>query len=423
MKINNKNKIIKYFESGIKETESIGVENEKFLFFKNTKKRADFEIITNLLEKFHQKFNWEKVNEGKNLIGLKSNGQSISLEPGNQLELAGDKLNNIHEVCAESYNFQDQLTTICKELNLESISVGYDPLTKLSEVPNNPKERYRIMTEEMPKNGKLSLDMMYHTCGTQINLDYQSEKDFSKKFKLATFLTPLFIGIFANSAVKESLASGYFSYRSYVWQKTSRGGLPSIFFEDMNFEKYADYTMSTPMLFIFDNNKHISIKNKTFSDFMNGKIDEVKNNLPEEKDLELHLSTIFTETRLKKYIEIRSLDACEWDCHCAGPAFLTGLIYGNLDQSIDIIKNWSTDDVKNAYLDAPVKGLDTQINNKSILDWGKIFLDISNTGLKLRNINNSKNKDETIFLKNVENILNSNKTKAQGELQKVLKNV
>ena len=275
----------------------------------------------------------------------------------------------------------------------------------------------------MPKNGKLSLDMMYHTCGTQINLDFQSEKDFSKKFKLATFLTPLFIGIFANSAVKESLASGYFSYRSYVWQKTSRGGLPSIFFEDMNFEKYADYTMSTPMLFIFDNNKHISIKNKTFSDFMNGKIDEVKNNLPEEKDLELHLSTIFTETRLKKYIEIRSLDACEWDCHCAGPAFLTGLIYGNLDQSIDIIKNWSTDDVKNAYLDAPVKGLDTQINNKSILDWGKIFLDISNTGLKLRNINNSKNKDETIFLKNVENILNSNKTKAQGELQKVLKNV
>ena len=423
MKINNKNKIIKYFESGIKETESIGVENEKFLFFKNTKKRADFEIIKNLLEKFHQKFNWEKVNEGKNLIGLKSNGQSISLEPGNQLELAGDKLNNIHEVCAESYNFQDQLTTICKELNLESISVGYDPLTKLSEVPNNPKERYKIMTEEMPKNGKLSLDMMYHTCGTQINLDYQSEKDFSKKFKLATFLTPLFIGIFANSAVKESLASGYFSYRSYVWQKTSRGGLPSIFFEDMNFEKYADYTMSTPMLFIFDNNKHISIKNKTFSDFMNGKIDEVKNNLPEEKDLELHLSTIFTETRLKKYIEIRSLDACEWDCHCAGPAFLTGLIYGNLDQSIDIIKNWSTDDVKNAYLDAPVKGLDTQINNKSILDWGKIFLDISNTGLKLRNINNSKNKDETIFLKNVENILNSNKTKAQGELQKVLKNV
>lgn len=423
MKINNKNKIIKYFESGIKETESIGVENEKFLFFKNTKKRADFEIITNLLEKFHQKFNWEKVNEGKNLIGLKSNGQSISLEPGNQLELAGDKLNNIHEVCAESYNFQDQLTTICKELNLESISVGYDPLTKLSEVPNNPKERYKIMTEEMPKNGKLSLDMMYHTCGTQINLDYHSEKDFSKKFKLATFLTPLFIGIFANSAVKESLASGYFSYRSYVWQKTSRGGLPSIFFEDMNFEKYADYTMSTPMLFIFDNNKHISIKNKTFSDFMNGKIDEVKNNLPEEKDLELHLSTIFTETRLKKYIEIRSLDACEWDCHCAGPAFLTGLIYGNLDQSIDIIKNWSTDDVKNAYLDAPVKGLDTQINNKSILDWGKIFLDISNTGLKLRNINNSKNKDETIFLKNVENILNSNKTKAQGELRKVLKNV
>ena len=206
---------------------------------------------------------------------------------------------------------------------------------------------------------------------------------------------PLLIGIFAIQQLKKS-DSGYLSYRSHVWQNTSRGGLPSIFFEDMNFEKY-DYAMSVPMLFIFNKNKHISINNKTFNDFMNGKIDEVENNLPEEKDLELHLSTIFTEARLKRYIEIRSLDACEWDCHCAGPAFITGLIYGSLDQSLDIIKNWDIEYVKNAYLEAPAKGLDTLINKKSILEWGKIFLDISKTGLKLRNIQNSNNKDETIF--------------------------
>ncbi len=423
MKINSKKKIIEYFESGIKKTESIGVENEKFLFFKKNKKRVNYETISDLLKKFHKIFNWEKVNEGSNLIGLKLRGKSITIEPGNQLELAGDKLNNIHEICSESYNFQDQLTKICNELNLESMSVGYDPLTKLSEVPNNPKERYKIMTEEMPKNGKMSLDMMYHTCGTQINLDYLSEKDFSKKFKLSTFLTPLLIGIFANSAIKEKSDSGYLSYRSHVWQNTSRGGLPSIFFEDMNFEKYADYAMSVPMLFIFNKNKHISINNKTFNDFMNGKIDEVENNLPEEKDLELHLSTIFTEARLKRYIEIRSLDACEWDCHCAGPAFITGLIYGSLDQSLDIIKNWDIEDVKNAYLEAPAKGLDTLINKKSILEWGKIFLDISKTGLKLRNIQNSNNKDETIFLKNVERIINLKTNKAQTQLEKVLNKV
>ena len=421
MTINNKNKIIEYFESGIKKKELIGVENEKFLFFKDIGKRADYPIVQKLLEAFSKEYDWKKINENSNLIGLKLDGKSISLEPGNQLELAGDKLNSIHEVCSESYNFQDQLTKICNKLNLESMSVGYDPITKLNEAPNNPKERYKIMTEEMPKNGKLSLDMMYHTCGTQINLDYLSEKDFSKKFKLSTYLTPIFIAIFSNSAIKENLSSGYLSYRAHVWQNTNRGGLPSIFFEDMDFEKYADFSMSMPMLFIFNQNKHFSIKNKTFKDFMNGQIEEVNNILPEEKDLELHLSTIFTEVRLKKYIELRSLDACEWDCHCAGPAFLTGLIYGNLEKALDLIKDWNLEDINNAYIEAPIKGLNTHIKNKSILEWGRLFLEISKEGLKSRNKKNSKDKNETIFLKNVENIINSNMTKAQFELQKILK--
>ena len=108
--------------------------------------------------------------------------------------------------------------------------------------------------------------------------------------------------------------------------------------------------------------------------------------LPTIDDLELHLSTIFTENRLKKYIELRSIDACEWDCHCAGPAFFTGLIYGNLDSTIDVIKNWKKDDVLNAYFDAPKKGLKTLINNKSILEWAKVFYDISIEGLEKRKI-------------------------------------
>ena len=154
---------------------------------------------------------------------------------------------------------------------------------------------------------------------------------------------------------------------------------------------------------------------------MNGQIEEVNNILQEEKDLELHLSTIFTEVRLKKYIELRSLDACEWDCHCAGPAFLTGLIYGNLEKALDLIKDWNLEDINNAYIEAPIKGLNTHIKNKSILEWGRLFLEISKEGLKSRNKKNSKDKNETIFLKNVENIINSNMTKAQFELQKILK--
>ena len=297
------------------------------------------------------------------------------------------------------------------------MSIGYDPITKLNNAPKNPKQRYKLMTKEMPKGGKLSLNMMYQTSGTQINLDYLSEDDFKKKFKIISYLTPISIAIFANSTILENKPSGYLSYRSKVWQNTSRGGLPKIFLENMDFEKYADFAINFPLLFIYKNNDHKNLNNKTFGDFMKGSLSEVNNHLPTFEDLELHLSTIFTEIRLKKYIEMRSLDACEWDCHCAGPAFYTGLIYGKLDESLDLIKDWKSEDVLKAYFDAPKKGLKTEINGKSILEWGKILLNISNRGLIGRNFKNKTGNDETIFLKNIEQILQQNKTKAEKTLE------
>ena len=417
MEINSKDQIINYFLSGAKKNIFIGVENEKFLFQEKNNVRATYSDIKKVFEIFKKKFEWKEVKENENIVGLKIDGKSISLEPGNQIELSGDKLSNIHEVCSESYDFQNQLDQICKEIGLKTMSIGYDPITKLSNAPKNPKQRYKLMTKEMPKGGKLSLNMMYQTSGTQINLDYLSEDDFKKKFKIISYLTPISIAIFANSTILENKPSGYLSYRSKVWQNTSRGGLPKIFLENMDFEKYADFAINFPLLFIYKNNDHKNLNNKTFGDFMKGSLSEVNNHLPTFEDLELHLSTIFTEIRLKKYIEMRSLDACEWDCHCAGPAFYTGLIYGKLDESLDLIKDWKSEDVLKAYLDAPKKGLKTEINGKSILEWGKILLNISNRGLIGRNFKNKTGNDETIFLKNIEQILQQNKTKAEKTLE------
>ena len=417
MEINSKDQIINYFLSGAKKNVFIGVENEKFLFQEKNNVRATYSDIKKVFEIFKKKFKWKEVKENENIVGLKIDGKSISLEPGNQIELSGDKLSNIHEVCSESYDFQNQLDQICKEIGLKTMSIGYDPITKLSNAPKNPKQRYKLMTKEMPKGGKLSLNMMYQTSGTQINLDYLSEDDFKKKFKIISYLTPISIAIFANSTILENKPSGYLSYRSKVWQNTSRGGLPKIFLENMDFEKYADFAINFPLLFIYKNNDHKNLNNKTFGDFMRGSLSEVNNHLPTFEDLELHLSTIFTEIRLKKYIEMRSLDACEWDCHCAGPAFYTGLIYGKLDESLDLIKDWKSEDVLKAYLDAPKKGLKTEINGKSILEWGKILLNISNRGLIDRNFKNKTGNDETIFLKNIEQILQQNKTKAEKTLE------
>ena len=270
----------------------------------------------------------------------------------------------------------------------------------------------------MPKHGKLSLEMMYQTSGTQINLDYSSEEDFTKKFKLSCFLVPLSTAVFANSPIKENKLNGYQSYRSYVWQNTSRGGLPKLFLENMNFEKYTDMSINLPLLFIFRNGNHLRAEGKTFKDFMEGKLSLLNNEKPNIKDFEIHLATIFNEVRLKKYIEVRSLDTCEWDCHCGGPAFYTGLIYGNLDEALSITNKWNISEVLNAYIDAPKKGLKTIINNKTLLEWGKIFLKIAKKGLKKRSIKNNQGQDETIFLRSVESVLNNNKSKAASTIEK-----
>jgi len=266
------------------------------------------------------------------------------------------------------------------------------------------------MTKEMPKNGELSLEMMYQTCGTQINLDYISEEDFKKKFKIISYLTPLTIALFSNSAIKKNIPTGFLSYRSKVWQKTSRGGLPEIFLQDMDFEKYADFSLDFQLLFLYENNQYNLPRDKSFRDL-------VKEGKANYENFELHLSTIFTELRLKKYIEIRSIDACEWDCHCAGPAFFIGLIYGNLNETFELIKDWSKEDIMQAYKTSYKDGLKTIINKKDLLYWSKELLKISKKGLEKRSFRTTTNSDERIYLKNIENILSKNLTKAEQALK------
>ena len=421
--INSKQDLINYFQKGCKTKDqlSIGVEHEKFLFDDNSNQRVNFETISKVFN-FLEKFGWKPIKEKNNTIALKRENQSITLEPGNQVELSGAKLKSIHLTCSESYKFLDELREACKKINLRMMSVSFDPFTKLQSVPKTPKQRYEIMTNEMPKQGKLSLHMMYQTCGTQINLDYTSEKDFIKKFKLSSFLVPISSAIFANSSIVENKNSGYLSYRSKVWQSTARAGLPKYFLENMNFEKYADMTMKMPLLFVIKDSNYLNATGKTFKDFMEGNLSIVNNMKPTIRDFKNHLATIFTEVRLKQYIEIRSLDTCEWDCHCGGPAFYAGLLYSNLDEAYDIISKWNISEVLNAYIETPKKGLNALIENRTILEWGKIFLSLARKGLEKRSIKNDTGKDESIFLRSVESILTNEKTKAEISIEKFKKN-
>ena len=216
--------------------------------------------------------------------------------------------------------------------------------------------------------------------------------------------------------------SNYLSYRSKVWQNTSRGGLPKIFFEELNFEKYSDFVVNYPLLFIQNKDHYISGNKKTFQDFMNGKINEINNRLPTENDLALHLGTIFTENRLKKYIELRSMDTCGWDCLCAGPAFNIGILYGNIDEVYDLVSNWDVNKIINAYLEVPKKGFNTQLMGKDLLYWAYILFDISKRGLEDRDIMNKSGKNETLFLNHLQKVIDNKTTNADHMINKFSKN-
>ena len=420
--ITTKEQIIKYFKSGIKNKKDfkIGIEHEKFLFNSENNKRVNYSKIKEMFSKLIE-FGWNPIFENDNIIGLNKGGKNITLEPGNQIELSGDKLNNIHEACAESYDYLFELKQVTKKLNIKIVSAGFDPISKLSEIPNNPKKRYKLMTKDMPEGGELSLDMMYRTCGTQLNIDYSSEEDFKKKFKIVNSIVPISIALFANSSIIEKKKSNYLSYRSKVWQNTSRGGLPKLFLENLNFEKYADFIINFPILFIQNKDNYFSGKGYTFNDFMYGKIKELNNRLPDESDLSIHLSTIFTENRLKKYIELRSMDTCGWDCLCAGPAFNIGMLYGNLDEIYELVSKWDINKIMNAYLEAPQKGFNTQLMGKDLLHWSSVLLDLSKKGLEKRDVANKSGKNETLFLNHLQKVIDNKTTNAHHMIIKFSK--
>ncbi len=421
--INTKEKIIKYFTSGIKETKNfkIGIEHEKFLFNNKNNKRIDYSKIKEMFAALLE-FGWNPILEKGNIIGLSKGGKSITLEPGNQVELSGEKLNNIHEACAESHDYLFELRQVTKKLDISIVSAGFDPISKSNEIPNNPKQRYKLMTKDMPLGGELSLDMMYRTCGTQLNIDYNSEEDFIKKFKIVNSIVPISIALFANSSIVEKKKSNYLSYRSKVWQNTSRGGLPKLFFENLNFERYAEFIMNFPILFIQNETNYLSGQRYIFKDFMDGKINEINNRLPNENDLSTHLSTVFTENRLKKYIELRSMDTCGWDCLCSGPAFNIGMLYGNLDETYELISKWEKNKIINAYLEAPQKGFNTQLMGKDLLYWASTLLNLSKRGLENRDVLNKQKKNETLFLNHLQKLIDNKTTNANHMISKFSKN-
>ena len=429
-----KEQLIEWFESGCKPKKDwrVGTEHEKFAYNFSKEKNVYLPLtyegiggIKSFLEEI-ARHGWEKVFEKDKIIGLKNNKQSITLEPGGQIELSGAPLKTIHSACKETNEHLALLKVLGEKLNITLLGLGSRPIEKTDDINLVPKSRYKIMRKYMPKKGKHGLDMMLSTCTVQANLDFSSEDDMIKKTILAVKIQPVVTALFANSPLSEGVPNGYLSKRKFFWTQTDldRCGILKIAFEeDFSFSKYIDYALKVPMYFIVRDNNYIDCTGKSFKDFMQGKLDILPNQRPFIKDWEDHLSTIFTEVRLKKFIEVRGADAGNWRITCALPAFWVGLLYDRnaMKKALEICKKWAFDDVDRLSQDVAVKGLNAKIRNSSLLEISKELINIAKQGLNARNKVDKRGNNETIYLDILEEIVESGKNPAEKMLNNYTK--
>ena len=429
-KVINKEQLIEWFQLGCKKKElwRVGTEHEKFAYNyvkeKNTYSPIAYEGkegVESLLKELAI-YGWKKVYEKNRIIALKKDKQSITLEPGGQIELSGAPLKTIHSACKETNEHLDLIKKIGKKLNITLLGLGSRPMEKTEDINIMPKARYKIMKNYMPKKGEYGLDMMLSSCTVQANLDFSSEYDMIKKTLLAVKIQPVVTALFANSPLSGGVPNGFLSKRRFFWTQTDldRCGILRIAFEeDFSFAKYVDYALKVPMYFIIRDNKYLDCSGKSFEDFMLGKLDVLPNERPTIKDWEDHLSTIFTEVRLKKFIEVRGADAGNWRITCALPAFWVGLLYDDnaLKKALDICQDWNFKDVETLSIDVAKEGLNSKVKNNRLLEISRELVNISKEGLNTRNKLDKNGKNETAFLDILEEIITSGRTPAEKILQ------
>ena len=408
--IENKKELIDWFEKGCKSNSNfkIGTEHEKFVYTKDNFSPVGYlgkSGIKNVLLSL-KNFGWEEIRENGNVIALKKKNQSITLEPGGQLELSGAPLENIHQTCVEVNEHLNQVKTIGTELDVIFLGLGARIDANLPSDLWMPKPRYNIMKNYMPSKGSKGLEMMADTCTVQVNLDYSSEKDMVRKVRTAFKLQPIITAIFANSPLNHMKPSKFISRRAAIWSDVDkdRCGIPKIVFDSgFGFEMWTDYALKVPMYFIRRNDKYINLAGKSFENFLIRDANSFDHYQPILQDWEDHLSTIFTEVRVKSFIEMRGADAGPWQNLCALPALWVGLLYDQtaLNEAEYLSSEISIDNLMHIYNEVPKYGLKTKIKGKLLSDLANDVLQIAIEGLKRRNILDAMGNDESGFLKDL----------------------
>jgi glutamate--cysteine ligase len=363
--IERRDELVAWFEKGCKPKSQwrIGTEHEKFPFTVNEHRPVPYEGprgIGKLLEGMQHLLGWEPIMEGDNVIGLYdvTGGGAISLEPGGQFELSGAPVETVHQTHTELMAHLAQVREIAHPLGIGFLGIGMTPKWTRADIPMMPKGRYHIMTNYMPKVGKYGIDMMYRTCTVQTNLDFSSEADMVKKLRVSLALQPVATALFANSPFTEGKPNGFLSFRSEIWRDTDNqraGMLPFAFEAGMGFERYVDYALDVPMYFIKRGDKYIDVAGQSFRDLLAGKLASQPGEHATISDWANHVSTIFPEVRLKRYLEMRGADGGPWRRLPALPAYWVGLLYDDkaLDAGWQLVKDWTAPERQKLRDDVP----------------------------------------------------------------------
>ncbi len=427
--IDSKGELISWIAAGEKAESQfrIGTEHEKFPFYRQDLAPVPYEGrgsaggIRALLEGMQQRLGWEPIVDDGNIIGLggPDGGGAISLEPGGQFELSGAPLETVHQTQAELSAHLADVKAVAEPHGIGFAALGASPLWTRAQTPVMPKGRYRIMANYMPKVGTMGLDMMFRTCTVQVNLDFASEADMVRKLRVSLALQPLAAALFATSPFLERRLNGFQSLRSEIWRHTDNdrsGMLAFAFDEAMSYEAYVDWALDVPMYFVKRDETYHDVAGASFRDLLAGKLPQLPGERATMSDWANHLSTMFPEVRLKRFLEMRGADAGPEDMLNALPAFWVGLLYdrGALDAAWDLVKGWSTQE-RQALRDAvPKAGLDAVIAGRKLIDIAAEVVELSRAGLARRARRNAEGDDESVFLAPLQDIVARRQTLAQS---------
>ncbi|MBY6067496.1 glutamate--cysteine ligase [Leisingera aquaemixtae] len=422
--------LAQYLADGCKPKEDwrIGTEHEKFGFCKDTLKPLPYageRSILAVLEGLRDGHGWAPLTEGENLIGLTKDGANISLEPGGQLELSGAPLETIHETCDEVNAHLRDVKDIADKIGVGFIGLGAAPIWKHEDMPLMPKGRYKLMDGYMQEVGTMGTTMMRRTCTVQVNLDFSSEADMVQKLRVALALQPVATALFANSPFLDGKPNGHKSWRARVWRSLDAdrtGMLPFVFEEGFGFEAWVQYALDVPMYFVYRNGEYINALGMSFRDFLKGELPALPGETPTLSDWADHLTTIFPEARIKKFIEMRGADGGPWRRLCALPAFWVGLTYDQsaLDAAWDLVKGWDAETRDALRVAASEQGLQAKVGGISMHELAREAVAISESGLKARARPGAGGlvPDETHFLNALKDSLETGKVPADELLER-----